>query len=675
MATMRITLNSIPALGGKAKGEQFTGKISLPTLETRPISITKATLHCRYVRIYNQYCYLSFACGTSAGATAVFESTDGSAKIRDVGVTFTTAGNLLAVNGQTITFTVQSSNQYWTGNFFSTYQSASNPFEFYIDIEYTVLESASTLSLNKTTLDAGAAITPTITAGVGAASHKIVWQLGNSAVEQASAAAWIIPMVWLEQMPSALSGTASAHLYTYNSAGGQIGGPQIAYFTVTCPASAVPTLTSLTAVGINQAFSLYLKGRSSTKLTMNGVDGAYGSTIARHQISGGGFSGTAATLTTGILGAAGAITFTATIWDTRGRSATKTVSIAVTDYASPSIANVTQQRCNASGVVDRKGTYARCVVAYTFSPVGTNAVTLKMEYKRVDLAEWTTAYNGTLASGAALTIGSGELLGTNSWDIRYTLSDSLLSTVIATYRIGTAEVFLHYRHGGKGLGVGAMCEDDNRIQLSDNWDMWHKNRKITGATLIPAYSDLNNYTTEGMYYVPVSLDAATIANIAEPYAFSLLVERHAGVKQTFTDYRPGNPLTYMRNYYDGVWGVWAIVLSSSDLPISYAHGGTNATNARTAFWNLAYHGECLNLDTAGARTGFYVTTPNTMGVFPASNTNKYGMLTSYSTWNSEIGGYVYQILRSIPFSHQFWQRHRNDAQPWQPWHRFTGVSD
>ncbi len=73
---------------------------------------------------------------------------------------------------------------------------------------------------------------------------------------------------------------------------------------------------------------------------------------------------------------------------------------------------------------------------------------------------------------------------------------------------------------------------------------------------IPAGADLNTYTTPGMYYSPLNVDAQQIANTPVNYAFSLLVEKHAGIKQTFSEYFTNSSRTWTRNYYNGTWGPW-----------------------------------------------------------------------------------------------------------------------
>src|SRR5699024_9139892 len=73
--------------------------------------------------------------------------------------------------------------------------------------------------------------------------------------------------------------------------------------------------------------------------------------------SGGGYSGTKSSLTTGFLNSAGTVTFTAKVTDSRGRTASKTASITVTDYETPAISALRAVRCTETGVTDDGGAY------------------------------------------------------------------------------------------------------------------------------------------------------------------------------------------------------------------------------------------------------------------------------------------------------------------------------
>lgn len=83
--------------------------------------------------------------------------------------------------------------------------------------------------------------------------------------------------------------------------------------------------------------------------------------------------------------------------------------------------------------------------------------------------------------------------------------------------------------------------------------------------------NLNTCTTPGMYYCPADATAITLVNSPTSHAFSLFIEKHAGVKQTVTEYMPdGTAKTWIRNYYSysGVWGAWTEVYTSNSGTIS-----------------------------------------------------------------------------------------------------------
>lgn len=61
-----------------------------------------------------------------------------------------------------------------------------------------------------------------------------------------------------------------------------------------------------------------------------------------------------------------------------------------------------------------------------------------------------------------------------------------------------------------------------------------------------------------MYYCPTNASVATMVNCPTGNAFSLLIEKHAGVKQTLTEYMVTGFKTWVRNYYttSNAWGSW-----------------------------------------------------------------------------------------------------------------------
>lgn len=103
----------------------------------------------------------------------------------------------------------------------------------------------------------------------------------------------------------------------------------------------------------------------------------------------------------------------------------------------------------------------------------------------------------------------------------------------------------HAGNDGTGSGLDA-----------DKLDGKHGSDFIQQPIRLSPGTNLNNVTTPGMYYCPLNVEAKQIANVPVGYAFSLLVEKHAGVKQTFTQYLTNSPTIWTRNYYNGTWGPW-----------------------------------------------------------------------------------------------------------------------
>lgn len=109
------------------------------------------------------------------------------------------------------------------------------------------------------------------------------------------------------------------------------------------------------------------------------------------------------------------------------------------------------------------------------------------------------------------------------------------------------------------IGKELMFLDADTGDLEVMGDIYAKGKKLGSfeSMRLPTGTNLNSIQQEGLYYCPANADAATMSNLpVGSTAFSLLVEKHAGFKQTFTVYHAGSPYTWIRNFYNGTWGVW-----------------------------------------------------------------------------------------------------------------------
>lgn len=228
-----------------------------------------------------------------------------------------------------------------------------------------------------------------------------------------------------------------------------------------------PSFTSISPTIINNsvpsAWGIYVQSKSQCRLNIIGASGIYGSSITGYSISGGGFSGTSSALTTGILNSSGTITFTARITDSRGRTASKTVSIYVYPYSSPRVTSVLSQRCVSNGTLNDDGTYIRCVASTSFSSCNSNnSVTRKVYFRQNDEDDWSSGIN--FSNGTAVVIGGGLIDVDYSYQVMYEITDAF-TTVQLLDLVSTAFTTLDFKLGGRGVAVGKVAEHDNLFDV------------------------------------------------------------------------------------------------------------------------------------------------------------------------------------------------------------------
>lgn len=241
---------------------------------------------------------------------------------------------------------------------------------------------------------------------------------------------YTLPSTWFAQIPNATSGTATVYLYTYVS--GTLIGTSSTTFTAYVKSTVVPSIGTITATKVDPKWNLYLQGYSSVTISVSGCAAGTGATIASYTITGQGLSysenRTAATAsaTSSVLNTAGdSVVYTATIKDSRGRTAQKTVTISVTAYAAPSISYVTGVRCNQDGTVNQTtGTSIKATAKFTYSAVGTNALTSTLSYKKHTAGSYTTAQTG-ISSETSYVIAVNLAEISSSYDVKLELTDSL----------------------------------------------------------------------------------------------------------------------------------------------------------------------------------------------------------------------------------------------------------
>lgn len=333
-------------------------------------------------------------------------------------------------------------------------------------------------SVSASNVNMGSATTITITRASSSFTHTLTYSFGGTSGTIATkttstSVSWTPALSLANQIPNALTGTCTITCETYN--GSTKIGSKTCTLTLTVPSSVKPTITSLTATRVNgdvpSAWGIYVQTKSKVTLTVNGAAGSYGSTISSYSITGGGFSSTSSSFTTGFLNTSGTITFTATVTDSRGRvSSAATVSITVQAYSPPSFTNYSSQRCISGGTVSDEGSYVKGLVSFSYSSCSSkNTITGSIQYKKSSATSWTSA-GVAFSSGTAVVFGGGAISTETSYDIKYTLTDAFTSISIQDI-VSTASVVMDFKAGGKGVAVGKVAETDNMFEVSEDWDV------------------------------------------------------------------------------------------------------------------------------------------------------------------------------------------------------------
>ena len=464
---------------------------------------------------------------------------------------------------------------------------------------YTIPRKSS-VSMSAATM--GTAATISITRASSSFTHTLSYAFGNTtgtivSKTSSTSVSWTPSKSLANQVPNSTSGTVTITCSTYN--GNTLIGSTTCTATLSVPSSIVPTFSSLSAARVDgtvpSSWGIYVQSKSKATISIGGAAGSYGSTISAYSITGGGYSSTSSSFTTGFLTASGTITFTGKVMDSRGRwSAERTVSISVVAYSPPAASGYSVQRCTSGGTVSTNGTYGKGLVTFTYSSCSSkNTVTTKTYYKKSSASSYTDA-SKTFTSGTSFVFGGGNLSVDYTYDIKFEITDAF-GTVSVVLTLSTAAVLMDFKAGGTGIGIGKVSETDNLFDCGMN----AKFRGMVSGRVFSLdgndgqiTSDFNNYKELGVYYVSSNDAIQAIANRPCSYAGTLYAKNafndgstSSGTwvyrLQIFIPYTGDN--LYLRsltvNGTAGVWTFSAWTAIGKAMDVSHATSADSATKA------------------------------------------------------------------------------------------------
>lgn len=375
----------------------------------------------------------------------------------------------------------------------------------------TTIPRATTPTLSAYITEMGKSVTISTPRASSSFTHTLTYKFGGASgtigTGIATSKAWTIPLTLANQVPNAAGGTGTITCITYNGST-KIGEKSITFVT-TVPDSVVPTISTVATsdpTGNLAKYSDYVQNKSTVKATVT-ASGAYSSTIKSYSIVMNGTTYTANGSTSAVLKTVGTNTIKATVTDSRGRTATKSVTINVIAYSMPTISAFTLERCDENGTVNEDGAFMKATFNAAITPLNdANSKSVTLEYKETNSSTWNTA-----ETYSSYTLNTSKVMPANvdlSYNVKLTLADDF-STTAQTKDIGTSFTLMDFRSTGKGVAIGKVSEKD---AFECNLDTEFKNvRTISGA-------DLDS--VRGVYYTLVSEGSVTGTTFAKINTFN-----------------------------------------------------------------------------------------------------------------------------------------------------------
>ena len=353
-----------------------------------------------------------------------------------------------------------------------------------VTLEVDWQEPATQPTLREATVEMGKSVTISTPAVNSSYRHTLRYAFGKAtgtiAEDITSSKSWTPPVSLASQIPDAVSGIGTIYCDTYS--GSTLLGTKSVSITLTIPSSVVPSAGKLTAAVTEDTSGTgqFVRGMGKAAVSLSGAAGVYGSTIKSYSVSGGGWSSNESTLTTGILQAAGEITFTAVVTDSRGRTAQTTCTIEVIAYDKPGISSLSVYRCDSTGAKKNAGTYAAIEIKALYSAITGNTVTLKAAYKLTSDASYGS---DTALTNNGKTVIGGALSASHTYDVRITVADKF-NTATVTASLRTKNVIWSVLPKGLGFAIGKVAELANWLDVA-----W--NTRIRGTVQADSYTPVN----------------------------------------------------------------------------------------------------------------------------------------------------------------------------------------
>lgn len=294
---------------------------------------------------------------------------------------------------------------------------------------------------------------------------------------------------YADEIPNATSGTATATLKTYDTENSdKLIGTATKSFKITVPNSAAynPSV-SIDAATVKNTATLggveyILQNHSFLQIQATGT-AKHSATVKSLSFSGDSlavsYSGSASTLTktpaSGPFSAAGSLTYTVKVTDSRGRTASATTTVTVTAYSLPRYTRLTAERCDVDGNITPTGTGLSIGSTVSFTAFdGKNALHMTVERREADgQYPVTPMYDGGYVNPLQPAIADYPFDADKKYYVRVTFYDDVTAATPVELDLPTAYILMRWEPHNSSFGFGCYPTGKKRVEIADDWGLYH----------------------------------------------------------------------------------------------------------------------------------------------------------------------------------------------------------
>lgn len=322
------------------------------------------------------------------------------------------------------------------------------------NVTLTTIPRASSISIDSPSIECGNTININGSSASKNFTHKIYATWNGKKSELVTIASgtttpsfsYTIPTAWEKDLPNSTSGIATFTLETFS--GSTSVGSKSVNATIKVRSSVVPSIDSIKVTDANSVcaeIGQIVQSQSRLKFAIT-YSGAQGSTVTSVSTKFEGQTYNGSSFTTGTVKGSGSISYTTTIYDSRGRSSQVSGKITVSAYSSPSLTNVSAKRADSSYAVDEaSGTYALLHFKVGFTSLSNKNVTsFFIQYRASGTSSWTkiNSWDNNYSLEQDYKAGNLFISATSSYEVAFGVKDKFMNdyswqifTVAPTYSL------------------------------------------------------------------------------------------------------------------------------------------------------------------------------------------------------------------------------------------------